>query len=57
MFSPKEKKQIAEAVEKVLLSMDHREMPKEKPNFTLHVWGAESWSWADIIPNWKHKEG
>lgn len=52
MFSVDEKRKIAEAVEKVLLDLDHPEMPKEKPLFSLHVDGKESWSWADIKPNW-----
>ncbi len=53
MFSAKEKQKIAEAVEKVLLSFNHPEMPKEKPDFKLHVNGKEDWSWADIEPNHK----
>ena len=52
MFSIEEKKQIAAAVEKVLLDLRHPEMPTEKPVFHLHVDGKESWSWADIKPNW-----
>lgn len=51
MFSVAEKQEIAKAVEWILLSLNHPEMPKEKPMFTLHVDGAESWSWADIKPN------
>lgn len=51
MFSLKEKQFIAAELEKLLLSLNHPEMPKEKPVFTLHVDGAESWSWADIKPN------
>lgn len=54
MFSVAEKKKIAEGVEKILLELDHPEMPKEKPVFKLHVDGKESWSWADIEPNWKY---
>lgn len=53
MFSVAEKKKIAGAIEKVLLELNHPEMPKEKPNFTLAVEGKESWSWAEISPNWK----
>ena len=55
MFSVKEKNKIASEVEKLLLSFNHPEMPKEKPEFTLHVSGKESWSWADIEPNWKYE--
>lgn len=56
MFSPAQKREIAAAVEAVILSFGHPEMPTEKPNFKLHVDGAESWSWADIIPNWKYDQ-
>lgn len=52
MFSIEEKKQIAAAIEKVLLDLKHPEMPTEKPRFKIHIDGKESWSWADIVPNW-----
>lgn len=52
MFSLKEKQHIAAEVEKLLLGLNHPEMPKERPKFRLHVDGAEAWSWADIAPNW-----
>jgi len=51
MFSIKQKQHIAEEIEKLLLSLNHPEMPKEKPIFTLRVEGKESWSWAEIKPN------
>lgn len=47
-----EKQYIAAEIEKILLKLNHPEMPKEKPVFTLHVLGKENWSWADIKPNW-----
>lgn len=56
MFSMKQKKFIAEELEKILLKLNHPEMPKEKPMFLLHVDGKESWSWADIKPNWTFNE-
>ena len=52
MFSVKEKQWISGEVEKLLLSLKHPEMPVEKVEFTLNVKGKESWSWADISPNW-----
>ena len=52
MFSVAEKKEIARKIEELLLALKHPEMPTEKPTFTLHVEGKESWSWADISPNW-----
>ena len=51
MFSMKQKQEIAQKIEELLLSYDHPEMPKEKPEYSLHVDGKESWSWADITPN------
>lgn len=54
MFNSEEKKKISAAVEKVLLEIDHPEMPKERPDFSLHVDGKESWSWACIDPNWRY---
>lgn len=56
MFSIEQKKKIAEEVEKLILSFNHPEMPKEKPKFKLHIEGKESWSWADIEPNWTFTE-
>ncbi len=55
MFSITEKKKIANEIEKLLLSFNHPEMPTEKPNFKIHIDGKESWSWADIEPNWKYE--
>ena len=52
MFSVKEKQFIAQEIERVLLSLKHPEMPTEQPMFTLSVTGKESWSWAEIKPNW-----
>ncbi len=52
MFSLKEKQFIAKEIEKLLLSLEHPEMLKEKPMFTLKVEGKESWSFAEIKPNW-----
>ena len=52
MFSLKEKQYIANQIEKLLLSLKHPEMPKKEPKFTLKVDGKESWSWAEIKPNW-----
>jgi len=55
MFSVAQKKQIAEAVEKTLLSFNHPEMPTERPFFKLHVTGNNTMSWADIEPNWTYE--
>lgn len=52
MFSMKEKQEIAKVIEEKLLSLNHPEMPKEKPLFNIHIKGKEPWSWANILPNW-----
>lgn len=57
MFSIQEKKDIAKKIEQLLLELNHPEMPDEKPKFKLHVDGKESWSWADIEPNWIFEDG
>lgn len=54
MFSMAEKKKIAFEIEKLLLSFNHPEMPKEEPYFQIHISGKETWSWAKIEPNWKY---
>ena len=51
MFSCEQKHKIAATIERLLLEMHHPEMPTERPEFTLHVDGADSWSFADIEPN------
>ncbi len=56
MFSLEQKQKISAEVEKLLLSFNHPEMPKEKVNFSLFVRGKEEWSWADIKPNWTFYE-
>lgn len=56
MFSVRQKQEIAAAVEKILLDVNHPEMPKEKPVFKLHIDGKESYSWADIEPNWAYDD-
>ena len=56
MFSKEEKIGIATGIEKLLLDLNHPEMPSEKPNFSLRVYGKEKWSWATIQPNWSFGE-
>lgn len=51
MFSMKQKREIADSVQKVLRATNHPELPKGEIQFSLHVYGAESWSWADIRNN------
>lgn len=51
MFSIRQKREISEAVQKILRDTNHPELPKSEIQFSLHVDGAESWSWADIRNN------
>ena len=51
MFSIAQKRQIADAVQKILRETNHPELPASEIQFLLHVDGAESWSWADIRNN------
>jgi hypothetical protein len=51
MFSVRQKREIADAVQKILRDTDHPELPEGEIQFSLHVQGAENWSWADIRNN------
>jgi hypothetical protein len=51
MFSVKQKRHIADAVQQILRATNHPELPTGEIRFRLHVDGAESWSWADIKNN------
>jgi hypothetical protein len=51
MFSVEQKRQIADAVQKVLRDTGHPELPSGEIQFTLYVNGAESCSFADIRNN------
>lgn len=53
MFSIRQKRDIAEAVQIILRSTNHPELPPpgEEINFILHVEGKEAWSYADIKNN------
>ncbi len=51
MFSVQQKRDISDAVQKVLRDTGHPELSDDEINFHLHVDGAESWSWADIKNN------
>lgn len=51
MFSIRQKREIAEKVQRILRSTNHPELPKGEVRFVLNVWGAEDWSWAEIQNN------
>lgn len=51
MFSVRQKREISDAVQKILRATNHPELPDGEIQFHLHIDGAESWSWADILNN------
>lgn len=52
MFSVEQKREISDAVQKILRSTMHPELPPTgEVSFTLNVSGAESWSYAVIVNN------
>jgi len=51
MFSVRQKREIADAVQKILRDTNHQELPEGEISFTLHVDGDNSMSWADIKNN------
>ncbi len=52
MFSVQQKREISDTVQKILRATNHPELPTTgEVSFTLHVDGAESWSFADIKNN------
>lgn len=51
MFSVKQKRQIADAVQKILRNTNHPELPPGEIQFLLQVGGAAEWSWANIRNN------
>lgn len=52
MFSVQQKRDISDAVQKILRATKHAELPPTgEISFALHVNGAGDWSWADIQNN------
>ena len=51
MFSVKQKREIAEAVQEILRKTNHPELPAGEIRFKLRVEGAQDWSWAEILNN------
>lgn len=51
MFSVQQKREISSAVQLILRGTNHPELPLGEIQFSLHVDGAEPWSWADIRNN------
>ncbi len=51
MFSVQQKRDIADAVQKILRDTGHQELPDGEIFFSLRVQGKEMWSWAEIRNN------
>jgi len=51
MFSIRQKREIADAVQRILRETDHPELPEGEITFNLFVQGAYDWSWAQIRNN------
>jgi hypothetical protein len=51
MFSVRQKREISDAVQKILRDTSHPELPDSEIEFSLEVCGAKSWSWAHIKNN------
>lgn len=51
MFSIRQKRDIADKIQKILRKTNHPELPEGEIKFCLHVKGKENWSWAEIKNN------
>ena len=51
MFSVRQKREIADKVQKILRETNHPELPKGEISFQLSVVGDKDWSWANIRNN------
>ena len=51
MFSARQKREIADKVQKILRETNHPELPVGEITFSLTVAGKEEWSWANISNN------
>lgn len=53
MFSVRQKREIADKIQKILRETNHPELPdpEYEIEFLIHVKGKQSWSWADIKNN------
>ena len=51
MFSIRQKREIADKIQKLLRETEHPELPEGEIEFHIHIKGKESWSWADIQNN------
>ncbi len=51
MFSVRQKREISDAVQKILRDTEHPELPEDEIQFSLHINGTSLMSWAKIRNN------
>lgn len=51
MFSLRQKREISEAIQKILRETNHPELPEGEIDFVIKINGKEFWSWAIIENN------
>lgn len=51
MFSVRQKREIADKIQKILRETNHPELPDGEIPFLIHVIGSTPMSWADIRNN------
>ena len=51
MFSLRQKRELADAIQNLLRDTGHPELPAGEIEFSIHVKGATVMSWADIRNN------
>ena len=51
MFSLNQKREIADKIQNILRETEHPELPSGEIQFSIHIDGAQAWSWADIRNN------
>jgi len=51
MFSVRQKREIADKIQKILRETNHSELPVGEIQFQIHVDGVDDGSWADIENN------
>lgn len=51
MFSMRQKREIADEIQKILRKTNHPELPEEEIKFNIYIEGKEEWSFANIKNN------
>lgn len=51
MFSVRQKREIADSIQKILRATNHPELPEGEIPFIISVFGATDMSWAEIQNN------